>query len=242
MKWAIASSVFLLALGLCCADREAFARDDAPGEPAVSYYSFFDGWGRDPYALDLVERFVDEPARRLRCDAGAMVLHRDRALRYAVRVHPAFAERLERFGRFVSELATEHYGRAPRRLLHRGAFVCRSARSRRERVSEHALGNAIDVEGFDFGPLPRRAAAAPPEMPRRLRRAFSLRVQKHWAPRRARDAYHARFLHELAEALRQHPEIFRGIVGPPRPRHGGHLHLDMAPWRYAMFGYDPVEG
>jgi hypothetical protein len=167
------------------------------------------------------------------------VRHRSRALRYTVTAHPEFVARLSRFEALVIELATEHYGRAPRKLVHRGVFACRSLRSRRERISEHALGNAIDLQGFDFGPLPRKAAA-PAELPRAMRRAFSVRVLSHWTPKRARDAYHARFLHKLTEELRARPDIFRGIVGPPRPRHHDHLHLDAAPWRYAMFGYEPI--
>lgn len=228
----------LVALG-AGAHGSAFAADEGAAELDVSHFSYFEGWAANGYALDLVPRFVED-TKRVRCDTGAMVVHRSRALRYGVRVHPAFAERLQRFEAFVSELAREHYGRAPRRLVHHGAFACRRARHRRERVSEHALGNAIDLEGFDFGRLPR-GAAAPEAMPRRMRRAFSLRVGRHWAPRRARDAYHARFLHRLAEELRERPDIFHGIVGPPRPRHHSHLHLDAAPWRYAMFGYDRVD-
>jgi hypothetical protein len=209
----------------------------AAGQPSVYYYSFFNGWPSELHPLDPVPRFL-EPSERLHCDASGMVTHRSRALRYAVRSHPSFVPRLERFEAFVTALATEHYGRAPRRLVHRGAFSCREARGRRGRISEHALGNALDLQGFDFGPL-RRGDEAPAELPRHLRRGFSVRVLSHWRARRERDAYHAAFLHRLAEELRGRPDIFRGIVGPPRPRHADHLHLDAAPWTYAMFGYEP---
>lgn len=205
----------------------------------VSYYTFFEGWGRDPYPLDPVPRFLEE-RERIRCDADGMVRHHSRALRYAVRAHPAFVPRLERFEQLVMELATEHYGRAPRRLIHKGAFACRSARARRGRISEHAFGNALDFQGLDF-PALRRGQEPPPDMPRQMRRGFRLRVLSHWSPRRERDGYHAEFLHRLAEGLRHRPDIFRGIVGPPRPRHADHLHFDAAPWRYAMFGYDRVQ-
>jgi hypothetical protein len=165
-----------------------------------------------------------------------MVRHKSRALRYAVTAHPAFRERLERFEQLVTELAVEHYGRAPRRLAHLGAYACRSMRARRERISEHALGNALDFQGLDFGPLARRASA-PPELPRHLRAPFRVRVRSHWAPSRPQDAHHARFLHRLVATLQRRPDIFRGIVGPPRPRHHDHLHLDAAPWRYALYAY-----
>ncbi len=204
----------------------------------VSYYSFFEGWGPSPYPLDPVPRFLDEGGR-VRCDADLMVRRHSRTLRYTVRAHPAFVDRLDRLDAFLAELATEHYGRAPRRLVHKGAFACRSARGRRGRISEHAFGNALDFQGLDFGPL-RRGDEAPPDLPRHLRRGFRLRVLSHWTPRRSRDAHHARFLHRLAEELRRRPDIVRGIVGPPRPRHRDHLHLDVAPWRYAMFAYDRV--
>lgn len=203
----------------------------------VSHFSFFDGFANDSSTLDTTERF-QAPNTKVKCDPSTMVPYRSKALRYGVLTHPEFAERLQRFETLLIEHSIAHYGRAPRRLLHKGVFSCRSQRARSERISEHALGNAIDVIGFEYGPLPR-ATAAPTDMPRQLRRAFSVRVRLHWSPRNERDLHHARFLHTLTETLRDRPDIFRGIVGPPRPRHHDHLHLDGAPWRYAMFGYDP---
>jgi hypothetical protein len=214
----------------------ACALADVVREPSTSRFSFFDGWEGESYGLDADARFVAED-QEIECAPQEMVKHRSKALRYAVIAHPDFVVRLERFEAFVTQLAIEHYGRAPRKLVHKGVFACRSMRTRTDRISEHALGNAIDLQGFDFGPLPKKALM-PESMPRAMRRAFSVRVLKHGTPKRARDAYHAEFLHRLAEELRERPEIFRGIVGPPRPRHRDHLHLDAAPWRYAMFGYD----
>jgi hypothetical protein len=233
------SAVGIGVLSLLCLSgtSPASAETGSDDGPAVSYYSFFEGWGHEFYPLDPVPRFV-EPPERVRCEPDAMVRHHSRELRYTVRAHPAFVQRLERFETFVIDLATEHYGRAPRRLVHKGSFACRSARARRIRISEHAFGNALDFQGLDF-PALRRGGEPPAEMPRHMRRGFSVRVLSHWSPRRERDAYHAAFLHRLAEELRARPDIFRGIVGPPRPRHRDHLHLDAAPWRYAMFGYDP---
>jgi len=229
---------FLLPLVLIAAAAWAFGSDVA-ADGTVSHFSWFDGWARDPYVLDGVERFMESPGQRPECPTADIVRHRGTHLRYAgpARVHKAFVPRLERFERVVQELATEHYGRAPHRILHRGAFNCRRARGRRARVSEHALGNALDLRGFEFRGLPRDATA-PDDMPRRMRRGFRITILEHWGPRRPRDEHHAEFLHELADTLRGRPDIFRGIVGPPRPRHGNHLHLDAAPWRYAMYGYD----
>jgi len=104
-------------------------------------------------------------------------------------------------------------------------------------LSEHALGNALDLSGFDFGPL-RRGDALAEGVPSHLRRSFTVRVDRHWSPSRERDALHARFLHTLADRLHARPDIVRGIVGPPARRHHDHLHVDVAPWRYARYRHD----
>ncbi|MBO6939297.1 MAG: extensin family protein [Deltaproteobacteria bacterium] len=206
-----------------------------------SYFSFFNGWPHDHHSLDATPRFLEQGERMDRCPTDTLVHRRGEAFRYNVRVHPEFGERLERFEQVVVDLATTHYGRPPTRMVHGGTYNCRRARGRRGRISEHAFGNAIDLEGFDFGRLPRDAEL-PVGVHRRFRRPFRLRIGQHWGPRRQRDAHHAEFLHGLAEKLRRRPDIFRGIVGPPRPRHHNHLHLDASPWRYAMFSYeDPTE-
>ncbi len=193
---------------------------------------------RGAYALDAVPRHVAREAD-VECASEDMVRFRGGDVRYSptARVHPDFVPRLEAFEEVLVDLAERHYGRAPRRLHHVGAYACRRSRGRTTRVSEHALGNALDLEGLDFGPL-ARDATLPEHLPRRLRRSFQVSVGSHWSPRRERDRMHADFLHALADTLRDRPDIFRGMVGPPRPRHHGHLHLDAAPWRYAMYHYD----
>ncbi|MFK8001797.1 MAG: extensin family protein [Polyangiales bacterium] len=207
----------------------------------VSFFSFFTGWPPDSYELDSVERIAERPGRP-DCDTASLVRYRGDKIRYRrpARVHSAFVPRLARFESLVTQLAIEHYGRAPRRLRHRGAFNCRIARGRRARISEHAFGNALDLQGFEFPALPR-GEELPANMPPRMRRSFSITVLEHWTPRRRRDAYHAEFLHRVTDALRVRPDIFRGIVGPPRPRHRDHLHLDASPWRYAMYAYERAE-
>lgn len=234
--WLSRLAVLLVVAVGCLAASETLANvgEEAAAASGFDLYGVFERADGDTYALDLVPRFTE--GGRIECSADVMVRYRSRALRYSATVHPAFVERLERFEQVVTELAVQHYGRAPRRLQHRGGFACRSLRTRRERISEHALGNALDFQGLDFGPLPRRSIA-PADMPRQLRSAFRVRVLEHWSPARARDAHHARFLHELADALAER-SVFRGIVGPPRPRHHDHLHLDAAPWRYAWFSHE----
>lgn len=222
-------------LGLCVA---VLLSAQLASSQDVSFFSFFTGWPPGQYELDSVERLAERPGRP-DCDTESLVRYRGDKIRYArsARVHHAFVPRLSQFEALVTEMAIEHYGRAPRRLRHRGAFNCRIARGRQARISEHAFGNALDLQGFEFPSLPR-GEEGPAEMPRRMRRGFSITILEHWTPRRPRDAYHAQFLHKLTDALRVRPWIFRGIVGPPRPRHRDHLHLDASPWRYAMYAYD----
>ena len=191
----------------------------------------------DAYALDDVERSID-PATRLGCHPEALVLHRGQHLPYhgAVQVAPAFVDRLVRFEQLVLEVAEEVYGRAPAKLRHVGAYSCRPTRQRSQRLSEHALGNAIDVVGFDFGPA-RRSQSLPVGAPSALSRPFQVRIARHWAPRDASTtaAAHARFLHMLAARLGDRSDVFRGMIGPSRRDHADHFHLDMSPWRYVWF-------
>jgi hypothetical protein len=241
----LAAAVALGALWLAApssADGEAPA-DSAPAPRLVprGLDALFRPWlptGDEPYELDEIARFV-EPRGPLPCPSEAIVAYRGTSLRYArtVYVHRAFIPRLAKLEEVIAAQATAVYGRAPRRLLHRGAYNCRRARGRPERLSEHALGNAVDVAGFTFGPL-RRGERAPAGLPRHLARSFQVRIDRHWSPRRERDALHARFLHALADALHERPDVIRGIVGPPARRHHDHLHLDAAPWRYGWYAYD----
>jgi hypothetical protein len=192
----------------------------------------------DAYELDSVERFLEEGSRPA-CKPESLVRHSGNHLRYrgAVRIDPAFRDRLVRFEQVVVEVAEEMYGRAPTRVLHFGAFSCRSSRNRSHRLSEHALGNAIDVSGFEFG----RASAKQPlpvDAPSQLRRPFEVRVARHWkagANENPVSAAHARFLHELATRLSERSDVFRGMIGPSRRDHADHFHFDMSPWRYVYF-------
>jgi hypothetical protein len=153
----------------------------------------------------------------------------------SVQVNPAFRERLARFEQVVLEVAKQVYGRAPRRVLHFGTYSCRSSRRRSSRVSEHALGNAIDVAGFDFGPATKREPLSA-GLPRSLSGSFQVRVKRHWNDRHtAASAIHARFLYELSSRLSERDDVFRVMIGPSHPDHADHFHFDMSPWRYVRF-------
>lgn len=197
-------------------------------------------WNTGPdYTLDTMPRH-QTPGERVDCPTDSLVRHRGTHLRYrggSIRVHEAFVDRLVRFEALARDLAVEVYGRAPRRIRHKGTYACRRSRGRSSRISEHALGNALDLKGFEFGPLPR-GETLPDGLHRRMRWRFAVTVTEHWDPRRERDQIHADFLHRLVDSLATRPDIFRGIVGPPRPRHHDHIHLDVAPWRYRLYRYD----
>jgi len=190
----------------------------------------------EPYALDEVRRDTTPGAV---CPELELVLHRGGALPFQppVRVAAPFVERLVRFEQIASEVALQSYGRTPRSVRHAGAYVCRPIRKQGQRWSEHALGNAIDIVGFDFARAARvssdAGASGAPELPAVLRRPFEVRVVKHWQADASDPSarLHQRFLHRLVEALREQ-EIFRAMIGPPDPDHRTHLHLDMGPWRY----------
>jgi hypothetical protein len=191
----------------------------------------------DAYALDDVERFIED-GERPECDPRSLVRHGGTHLRYrsSVQVNRAFVERLERFERLVGDVATEIYGRAPSRLQHLGAYSCRPSRRRSYRLSEHALGNAIDVMGFDFARA-ARAEVLPAGLPKALRGAFQVRIERHWTGDSddPAAAAHARFLHELSARLSERRDVFRVMIGPSRRDHADHFHLDMSPWRYVHF-------
>lgn len=200
----------------------------------------------DAYELDGVERFVASGADGIRCDPSSMVRYPGDLVRYsgALTVSPAFRERLKRFEQVVSETAQAIYGRAPHRIRHYGAYNCRTTRNRAHRLSEHALGNAIDVIGFDFAAA-RKTQPVKPDLPKPLRAAFQVRIARHWeapegacseASARCTKAQvarlHAQFLRELTDRLNERRDIFRCMLGPSHPSHADHLHLDVSPWRY----------
>jgi hypothetical protein len=186
----------------------------------------------DAYPLDTVVRWMED-GERPACARTSIVAYRGTTLRYsgAVFVNPAFAERLARFETVVAEVARGVYGRAPRRVRHLGAYNCRPVRTIRHLLSEHALGNAIDVMGFDFGPATKTEPLAL-GLPKALKYPFEVRVLRHWGKTEGTAAVHARFLAELTERLGERSDIFRSMFGPGHGGHDDHLHLDVSPWRW----------
>jgi hypothetical protein len=181
------------------------------------------------YPLDAIVRSLPRAAE-VPCSSRGLVRYQGDFIRYAraARVHPAFRERLRRMERLTNSTALDVYGRAPRRLLHLGTFNCRRIRAYPDLLSEHALGNAIDVEGFEFGPISRDTGAAPALAPRS---AFTVRLVAHWDSRRPVDQIHRTFLRTLAQRIIDEPRLFRVALGPAWPGHRNHFHLDCAPYR-----------
>jgi len=217
---------------------QAVASDSAL--PPLSREALWAAWNSlrgDAYDLDGVTRFLND-GQRPDCSSKNLVRYTGKVLRYQspVYVHAAFLERLARFEQLVAEVGTEIYGRAPTRLRHAGAFSCRPSRRRVHRLSEHALGNAIDVLGFDFGGAHRRQPL-PVTVSKRWRAPFQIRIARDWSEpgADAASSIHSRFLHALAERLAERNDVFRGMIGPSQRDHADHFHLDMAPWRYVRF-------
>ena len=104
-------------------------------------------------------------------------------------------------------------------------------RTIRHLLSEHALGNAIDVLGFDFGPA-TKAEPLVPGLPKDLKYPFEVRVLRHWGKTGGKSAIRARFLARLTDELAERPDIFRCMFGPGHGGHDDHLHLDVSPWRW----------
>ncbi len=196
----------------------------------ASPWAWFNRWRGDTYPLDSLERRV-EPRSTPRCDPSALERYAGTTVRYAggVLVEPAFVERLTRFEAIVNEVAIEVYGRPPSRLVHAGAYACRKSRNRATRLSEHALGNALDVVGFNFNPASKvQRSTTPPS----IRGAFRVTVGQHWqAERTELGRLHRHFLRTLADRVVAE-DVFRVALGPSHPGHSDHLHFDMSPWNY----------
>lgn len=173
------------------------------------------------YPLD--DRSRETARGQLACPAVELVDHAGDGVAFdpPARIAPPFRERLRELERVVREVSLPFYGRAPSALLVASSYDCRAINGRSERLSEHALGNAIDLTGFRFDALD--AASAP---------GFEVRIDRHWNARGdATRELHARFLQALTQALIAR-DVFRSLLGPSHRDHEDHFHFDMAPHHY----------
>ena len=197
----------------------------------------FDGQpvaAQTPYPLDHLERVI--PARgRVRCPKVDKVFYKGDQVRYHTRlfVNRHFRERLKLFEQVVAQVATEVYGRPPRRIRHIGTYNCRRIKAWPTFLSEHGIANGIDVSGFDFGFAPRSERK---RLPRHLRGRFRVSVLHHWTAKKSRHVPHQRFLRTLVQRLvDKDDKIFRVLLGPGYPGHANHFHFDVAPWQLIDF-------
>jgi hypothetical protein len=145
----------------------------------------------------------------------------------AARVIEPFRQRLLELEAVVNSVALRFYGRAPRSIRVSGSYGCRSVSGKNKRLSEHALGNAIDISSFQFAPSTDWPAVATP-----LPGAFEIRIDRHWkAKGDPALQLHARFLDQLTRVLIER-RVFRTLLGPSHPDHADHFHFDMAPESY----------
>ncbi len=198
--------------------------------------TLFSGHARaeGPYLLDSVSR--ETPVRGpARCPELDRKDYGGTQIRYhaPISAHPAFIERLKGFEALTRAVAIEVYGRAPSGLHHLGGFNCRRISGYPNLVSEHGLGNAIDVDSFRFGPLPK-GAVLPSGLPTALRGAFEVSIANHFSAKGALGAVHRRFLHRLALRLGADQNLFRVVLGPGYVGHDDHFHLDVAPYRLVV--------
>jgi hypothetical protein len=191
-----------------------------------------------PYPLDSIPR--EAPATGdLGCPRVEVASYRGDVVRYKpeVWVNPSFRARLGAFERVVRDVAVEVYGRAPERIVQLGGYGCRRMREHAGWLSEHALGNAIDVAGFDFGHLPK-GGALPSGLDAAFANGFEVRVLSHWGKRVGHAAVHARFLSALALRLIARDDVFRVLLGPGYPGHGNHFHFDVSTFRLVQIFED----
>jgi len=168
------------------------------------------------YPLDGRSRVV---SGEIRCpDIELVDFAGDRiALSPTVRVTPPFREHLIELERVVEQESRLIYGRPPSAIRVAASYDCRSVSRNRRRLSEHALGNAIDITAFAFDEPGGKG--------------FEVRVDRDWKARDPARATNARFLDRLTQTLISRG-VFRTLLGPAHPDHQDHFHFDMAKTNY----------
>jgi hypothetical protein len=195
------------------------------------------------YPLDPLSREAPE-GDDLGCPRVEVAAYRGDVLRYRpeVWVNAAFRARLVAFERVVRDVGVEVYGRAPERILQLGGYGCRRMREHPGLLSEHAFGNAIDVEGFDFPHLPK-GSKLPAGLDPVFANGFGVRVVSDWGKKIGWAAVHARFLRTLVRRLVARDDVFRVLLGPGYPGHKNHFHFDVSTFRLVQIFEDgqPVQ-
>lgn len=188
--------------------------------------------GPGPYALDELSREV--PPGPFKCPKFETTRYLGTGIAYSspIFVHEAFVEKLVALDTLVRTVAIEVYGRTPEVLHHLGGTECETTADKR-RFSEHAMGNAIDVDGFVFAPLAPDEKLAP-GLPDELAKGFKVTLSWHYFSSTKTGKVHAKFLNRLAIRLKEDKSIFRTVLGPGYGDHWNHFHLDAAPHRFVF--------
>jgi hypothetical protein len=188
--------------------------------------------GPGPYALDELSREV--PPGPFKCPKFETSRYLGTGIAYSspIFVHQAFVEKLVALDGLVRAVAAEVYGRTPEVLHHLGGTECETTADKR-RFSEHAMGNAIDVDGFVFAPLTPEERLAP-GLPEELAKGFKVTLSWHYFSTTRVGKVHAKFLNRLAIRLKDDKSIFRTVLGPGYGDHWNHFHLDAAPHRFVF--------
>src|SRR5260221_111145 len=123
------------------------------------------------------------------------------------------AARLDSFERdAVQPAAQRYFGRPVVLIRHFGAYSCRGENGGHKRLSQHALGNAIDIGGFELGD------------------GTWIDVDSDWRPRGPRRD----FLRDIAKRACAY---FNVVLTPASDAlHHNHFHLDVGPYRLCSVG------
>ncbi len=142
---------------------------------------------------------------------GVRVFRGSTGIRYpkALHVNAGFALRMVAFETIVQETAQTWLKQPVKKIEHLGTYVCRRVAGTAGTLSEHALGNAIDVSGFV------------------LKNGSRINVKRHYVkmgfnPRSPEE----QFLRALVTRLRSERTFSVMLTPDWDKRHHNHLHLD----------------
>lgn len=162
----------------------------------------------DSHGISYRQVELNPPDNRCRVDAAVKVTHIDVALNQPATMSCVLAARIDDFERgALQQIAVRDLGKYVNRVDHLGAYSCRGSTGMSGRLSEHALGLAIDISGF------------------RLSDGSDVNVERDWwVPGPKRD-----FLHHLASSACGY---FSVVLTPSSNReHFNHMHFDLGPDR-----------
>jgi hypothetical protein len=162
---------------------------------------------RPPASPDAAQCLGQLAAQGVRVEQSAIAWNRPAEMSCAL------ATRLDSFEReIVQPAAQRHFGRPVVRIHHYGAYTCRNENGGHGRLSQHALGNAIDIGAFELADGTRIA------------------VETDWRGRGPRRD----FLREVAKGACRY---FSVVLTPASDAlHRNHFHLDVGPWRLCSVG------